>query len=166
MTGSKFLVESDHARVRVDCGRELPCDGADIATVVVTHAHLDHCGYLPRLVRHGFRGRIVTTEFTARLMEIVLRDSAELQWEAAHHANEHGWSKHHPAQPLYDDSDVDRTLNLLDPVPVRTPVDIAFFDEPALRRINRRTHRPPTEPEQTPTRTRGTGTDHRITVSC
>ncbi|MCW8376163.1 MBL fold metallo-hydrolase RNA specificity domain-containing protein [Streptomyces justiciae] len=138
VTGSKFLVESDHARVLVDCGlfqgladlrrrnwRELPCDGADIETVVVTHAHLDHCGYLPRLARHGFRGRIVTTEFTARLMEIVLRDSAKLQLEAAHHANEHGWSKHRPAQPLYDDSDVDRTLKLLDPVPLHTPVDIA-----------------------------------------
>ncbi|WP_405653178.1 MBL fold metallo-hydrolase RNA specificity domain-containing protein [Streptomyces sp. NBC_00019] len=138
VTGSKFLVETDHARVLVDCGlfqgladlrrrnwRGLPCDGDDIETVVVTHAHLDHCGYLPRLVRHGFRGRIVTTEFSARLMEIVLRDSAKLQMEAAHHANEHGWSKHRPAQPLYDDSDVDRTLKLLDPVPTGATVDIA-----------------------------------------
>ncbi|MXM64699.1 MBL fold metallo-hydrolase [Streptomyces sp. HUCO-GS316] len=138
VTGSKFLVESDNARVLVDCGlfqgladlrrrnwRGLPCDAADIESVVVTHAHLDHCGYLPRLVRHGFRGRIVTTELTARLMEIVLRDSAKLQTEAAQHANEHGWSKHRPAQPLYDDSDVDRTLKLLDPVPPSTATDIA-----------------------------------------
>ncbi|WP_329268340.1 MBL fold metallo-hydrolase [Streptomyces sp. NBC_01451] len=138
VTGSKFLVESDHARVLVDCGlfqgladlrrrnwRSLPCDGSDIEAVVVTHAHLDHCGYLPRLVRHGFRGRIVTTEFSARLMEIVLRDSAKLQMESARHANEHGWSKHRPAQPLYDDSDVDRALGLLDPVPTCTPIDIA-----------------------------------------
>ncbi|MFJ9116843.1 MBL fold metallo-hydrolase RNA specificity domain-containing protein [Streptomyces sp. NPDC102394] len=138
VTGSKFLVESDHARVLVDCGlfqgiaelrrrnwRELPCDGADIEAVVVTHAHLDHCGYLPRLVRHGFRGRVVTTEFTARLMEIVLRDSAKLQLETAQHANEHGWSKHRVAQPLYDDSDVDRTMKLVEAVPYRTPVDIA-----------------------------------------
>lgn len=138
VTGSKFLVESDHARVLVDCGlfqgladlrrrnwRGLPCDGADIEAVVITHAHLDHCGYLPRLVRHSFRGRIVTTEFTARLMEIVLRDSAKLQMEAAQHANEHGWSKHRPAQPLYDDSDVDRTLKLLHPVPTGTETDIA-----------------------------------------
>jgi len=138
VTGSKFLVESDHARVLVDCGlfqgladlrrrnwRGLPCAGADIEAVVVTHAHLDHCGYLPRLVRHGFRGRIVATEFTARLMEIVLRDSAKLQMEAARHANDHGWSKHRPAQPLYDDSDVDRTLKLLDPVPTCTTTEIA-----------------------------------------
>jgi metallo-beta-lactamase family protein len=94
--GSKFLVESDHARVLIDYGlfqgladlrrrnwRGLPCDAADIEAVVVTHAHLDHCGYLPRLVRHGFTGRIVTTEFTARLMEIVPRDSAKLQTETA-----------------------------------------------------------------------------------
>ncbi len=145
VTGSKFLVESDHARVLVDCGlfqgladlrrrnwRGLPCDAADIGTVVVTHAHLDHCGYLPRLVRHGFRGSIVTTEYSARLMEIVLRDSAKLQTETARHANEHGWSKHRPAEPLYDDTDVDRTLKLLRPVPSGTPVDIATGTELTL----------------------------------
>jgi Cft2 family RNA processing exonuclease len=60
----------------------LPCDVTDIEAVVVTHAHLDHCGYLPRLVRHDFRGRIVTTEYSARLIEIVLRDSAKLSMEA------------------------------------------------------------------------------------
>ncbi|MDX2545133.1 MBL fold metallo-hydrolase RNA specificity domain-containing protein [Streptomyces sp. WI04-05B] len=138
VTGSKFLVESDHARVLVDCGlfqgladlrrrnwRRLPCDASDIHAVVVTHAHLDHCGYLPRLVRQGFRGRIVTTEYTARLMEIVLRDSAKLQTEAARHANDHGWSKHRPAQPLYDDSDVDRTMKLVDAVPTGTTTDLA-----------------------------------------
>ncbi|WP_452845471.1 MBL fold metallo-hydrolase [Streptomyces lavendulae] len=79
VTGSKFLVESDHARILVDCGlfqgvadlrrrnRDgLPCDAADIHAVVVTHAHLDHCGYLPRLVRQGFRGPILTSATTAR----------------------------------------------------------------------------------------------------
>ncbi|MEV0743166.1 MBL fold metallo-hydrolase [Streptomyces sp. NPDC050549] len=138
VTGSKFLVESDHARVLVDCGlfqgladlrrmnwRRLPCDATDIGAVVVTHAHLDHCGYLPRLVRHGFRGRIVTTEYSARLIEIVLRDSAKLQIEAAQHANDHGWSKHRPAQPLYDESDVDRTLKLIDPVPTGESTELA-----------------------------------------
>ncbi|MGW3940496.1 MBL fold metallo-hydrolase RNA specificity domain-containing protein [Streptomyces phaeochromogenes] len=138
VTGSKFLVESDHARVLVDCGlfqgladlrrrnwRKLPCDAADIEAVVVTHAHLDHCGYLPRLVRHGFGGRIVTTESSARLVEIVLRDSARLQVEAARHANEHGWSKHRPAQPLYDEGDVDRTMKLVDTVSIGTETDIA-----------------------------------------
>ncbi|MEU0397656.1 MBL fold metallo-hydrolase [Streptomyces sp. NPDC006208] len=89
VTGSKFLVESDHARILVDCGlfqgladlrrrnwRTLPCDAGDIHAVVVTHAHLDHCGYLPRLVRHGFRGPILTSAYTARLAEIVLGQRA------------------------------------------------------------------------------------------
>ncbi|WP_412078685.1 MBL fold metallo-hydrolase RNA specificity domain-containing protein [Streptomyces xanthophaeus] len=137
VTGSKFLVESDHARILVDCGlfqgfadlrrrnwEKLACDASDIHAVVVTHAHLDHCGYLPRLVRHGFRGPILTSSHTARLAEIVLRDSAKLQMEAAQHANEHGWSKHRPASPLYDDSDVDQTVKYFDPVPVGEEVEI------------------------------------------
>ncbi|MFE2144272.1 MBL fold metallo-hydrolase, partial [Streptomyces sp. NPDC059456] len=137
VTGSKFLVESDHARILVDCGlfqgvadlrrrnwAKLPCDASDIHAVVVTHAHLDHCGYLPRLVRHGFRGPILTSATTARLAEIVLRDSARLQMEAAEHANQHGWSKHRPAKPLYDDDDVDHTVEYFDPVPVGSEIEI------------------------------------------
>ncbi|MDI3406861.1 MBL fold metallo-hydrolase RNA specificity domain-containing protein [Streptomyces cavernicola] len=137
VTGSKFLVESDHARILVDCGlfqgfaslrrrnwERLARDAADIHAVVVTHAHLDHCGYLPRLVRNGFRGPILTTPHTRGLAEIVLRDSARLQQEAARHANEHGWSKHRPAKPLYDDSDVDKTLDFFDPVPLGADVEI------------------------------------------
>lgn len=137
VTGSKFLIESDHARILVDCGlfqgfadlrrrnwEKLACPASDIHAVVVTHAHLDHCGYLPRLVRHGFRGPILTTAHTARLAEIVLRDSAKLQMEAARHANEHGWSKHRPAAPLYDDNDVDQTIKFFDPVQIGTEVEI------------------------------------------
>ncbi|MFD1662101.1 MBL fold metallo-hydrolase RNA specificity domain-containing protein [Streptomyces caeni] len=146
VTGSKFLVESDHARILVDCGlfqglaelrrrnwRKLPCDARDIQAVVVTHAHLDHCGYLPRLVRDGFRGPILTSTHTARLAEIVLRDSARLQTEAAAHANEHGWSKHRPAEPLYDDADVDRTLGYIDPVPLDTEVEVTTGTTLVLR---------------------------------
>ncbi|MFD0268240.1 MBL fold metallo-hydrolase [Streptomyces sp. NPDC127106] len=137
VTGSKFLVERDHARILVDCGlfqgvadlrrrnwAKLPCDAADIHAVVLTHAHLDHCGYLPRLVRHGFRGPVLASAATARLAEIVLRDSARLQMEAAEHANRHGWSKHRPAKPLYDDDDVDHTVRFFDPVPVGSEVEI------------------------------------------
>ncbi|WP_415953206.1 MBL fold metallo-hydrolase RNA specificity domain-containing protein [Streptomyces sp. KLOTTS4A1] len=137
VTGSKFLVESDHARVLVDCGlfqgfanlrrrnwERLACDAADLHAVVVTHAHLDHCGFLPRLVRHGFRGPVLTTPRTRRLAGIVLRDSARLQMEAARHANEHGWSKHRPAKPLYDESDVEKVLAFFDPVPVGEDVEI------------------------------------------
>lgn len=83
-------------------GTGCPCDAADIHAVVVTHAHLDHCGYLPRL----------------------LRDSARLQRETAEHANRHGWSKHRPAKPLYDDDDVDRTVRFFDPVPVGGEIEI------------------------------------------
>ncbi|MFF8513478.1 MBL fold metallo-hydrolase RNA specificity domain-containing protein [Streptomyces sp. NPDC015492] len=137
VTGSKFLVESDRARVLLDCGlfqgfanlrrrnwERLARDAADIRAVVVTHAHLDHCGYLPRLVREGFRGPILASAHTARLAGIVLRDSARLQMEAARHADEHGWSKHRPAEPLYDESDVERTLAFFDPVPVGDEVEI------------------------------------------
>ncbi|MGW1010330.1 MBL fold metallo-hydrolase RNA specificity domain-containing protein [Streptomyces termitum] len=137
VTGSKFLVESDHARILLDCGLfqgfanlrrrnwdRFARDAADVRAVVVTHAHLDHCGYLPRLVRQGFRGPILATPHTARLAGIVLRDSARLQTEAARHANERGWSKHRPAEPLYNDADVDRTMSFFDPVPVGTDVEI------------------------------------------
>ncbi|WP_232543884.1 MBL fold metallo-hydrolase [Streptomyces buecherae] len=137
VTGSRFLLESDHARVLIDCGlfqgladlrrrnwRPLPRAASDVHAVVVTHAHLDHCGYLPRLVRQGFRGPILMSTYTARLAEVVLRDSARLQMEAAQHANEHGWSKHRPAKPLYDIRDVERTLALFDPVRTGSEVEI------------------------------------------
>ncbi|MGG7569318.1 MBL fold metallo-hydrolase RNA specificity domain-containing protein [Streptomyces sirii] len=138
VTGSKFLVESDHARVMVDCGlfqgiaelrrrnwRRLPCDADAVHAVVLTHAHLDHCGYLPRLVRHGFRGPVFATANTARLAGIVLRDSARLQEEQAAHANEHGWSKHRPARPLYTSDDAERTMSLFVSVPFHEQIDIA-----------------------------------------
>lgn len=138
VTGSKFMVESEHARVLVDCGlfqgladlrrrnwKPLALQPEDVDAVVLTHAHLDHCGYLPRLVRGGFRGRVVCTPNTARLAELVLRDSARLLAEEAEHANHNGWSRHHPAEPLYEDTDVDRALALFEPCPIGTDVVIA-----------------------------------------
>lgn len=137
VTGSKFLVETDHARVLVDCGlfqgsselrrrnrRGLPVAPADIQAVVLTHAHLDHCGYLPRLVRGGFRGPVLSTPDTARLAELILRDSAHLLREEADHANEHGWSRHRPARPLYDMDDVETALRMFDPVLLDTDVEV------------------------------------------
>ncbi|MEU2632159.1 MBL fold metallo-hydrolase [Kitasatospora sp. NPDC007106] len=150
VTGSKFLVETDHARLMVDCGlfqglaelrrrnrRPLPLDPADVDAVVLTHAHLDHCGYLPRLVRDGFRGPVLTTPDTARLAELILRDSAHLLREEADHANEHGWSKHRPAEPLYDDEDVENTLQMFDPVPLDADVEI---EAGTVLRLNRAGH--------------------------
>ncbi|MBF9066803.1 MBL fold metallo-hydrolase RNA specificity domain-containing protein [Streptacidiphilus fuscans] len=138
VTGSKFMVETDHARVLVDCGlfqgqaelrrrnwRKLPLDPRDVRSVVVTHAHLDHTGYLPRLVRDGFRGPIFCTPDTARLAEIVLRDSAHLQEEQAEHANQNGWSKHRPAEPLYTEADVEEVLTLFRPTELGVDTELA-----------------------------------------
>lgn len=123
VTGSKFLVEASSARILVDAGlyqglaelrrrnwEDPPVDPASLAAVVLTHAHLDHSGYLPRLVRDGFRGPILCTHATDELAAIMLRDSAHLQEEDAAYANAIGYSKHHPALPLYDQSDVLKTL--------------------------------------------------------
>jgi metallo-beta-lactamase family protein len=123
VTGSKYLVRTPRASVLVDCGlfqglgelrrrnwQPLPAAADSVDAVVVTHAHLDHCGYLPRLVKDGFTGAIHATPETVRLAEIVLRDSAHLLEEEAEHANQHGWSKHKPAVPLYDTKDVERCL--------------------------------------------------------
>ena len=79
----------------------LPISAAEIDAVILTHAHLDHCGYLPRLVAQGFRGRIFCTPGTRDLCTLVLPDSARIQEEDAREANRHGYSKHNPALPLY-----------------------------------------------------------------
>ncbi|MFC5720909.1 MBL fold metallo-hydrolase RNA specificity domain-containing protein [Streptomyces gamaensis] len=139
VTGSKFMVETDHVRVMVDCGlfqgladlrrrnwRRLPAEASTIHAIVLTHAHLDHCGYLPRLVRQGFHGDVFCTPYTARLAEIVLRDSARLQQEQAEHSNRHGHSKHRPAEPLYEETDVDRAIRLFRPVPAGEDTGIAL----------------------------------------
>jgi metallo-beta-lactamase family protein len=138
VTGSKFLVQAGRARVLVDCGlfqgaRELrrrnwepfPFPARDIDAVVLTHAHLDHCGYLPALARQGFDGRVYATGYTAELAEIVLRDSARLLAEEAEHANAYGWSKHRPALPLYTEDDVDRVVRLITPVDLGQTAGIA-----------------------------------------
>jgi metallo-beta-lactamase family protein len=130
VTGSKTLVEARGHRVLVDCGlfqglRELrrrnweplSVDPATIDAVVLSHAHLDHCGYLPALVRQGFTGPVLCTPGTAELTEIVLRDSARLMVEEARYAREGGWSRHDQPQPLYDEPDAEKAIALLQPVP-------------------------------------------------
>jgi metallo-beta-lactamase family protein len=130
VTGSKYLIESDRARVLVDCGlfqgphelrdrnwQEPPFNAAAVNTVLITHAHIDHTGYLPRFVRHGFRGPVYCTHGTAELMRILLPDSARLQEEEADYRNRHKVTKHLPALPLYTEQDAREALKLLQVVP-------------------------------------------------
>ncbi len=134
VTGSKFLLESDGRRVLVDCGlfqgdREwrrrnwepFPVDAASLDAIVVTHAHLDHCGYLPILARDGFTGPIVCSADTARLASIVLRDAAHLQEEEARWASQSGSSKHAHPLPLYVSADAERAIRLFSPQPLHEP---------------------------------------------
>ena len=123
VTGSRFLLDAADARVLVDCGlyqggkplrrrnwEPFPVDPSTIDAVVVTHAHLDHTGYLPALATHGFAGPIYATRNTVALSGIVLPDSGHLQEEDAAFANRMGFSKHRPALPLYTEADAYRVL--------------------------------------------------------
>jgi metallo-beta-lactamase family protein len=123
VTGSKYLVECDGRRILVDCGlfqgfkqlRErnwahLPVEPRSIDAVLLTHAHLDHSGYLPLLVRSGFAGPIIATRATLSLCELLLPDSGHLMEEDATRANRYGYSKHRPALPLYTEDNATRSL--------------------------------------------------------
>jgi len=138
VTGSKYLVDTGASRVLVDCGlfqgykqlrlrnwKHLPIDPASIDAVVLTHAHIDHSGYLPVLVRDGFRGKIHCTEATYDLCKILLPDSAYLQEREAERANRYGYTKHKPALPLYGEKDVWKTLEMFDTSPFDSPVSVA-----------------------------------------
>jgi len=130
VTGSKFLVETRATRVLVDCGlfqglkalrlrnrKPLPVRVEDIDAVVLTHAHIDHSGYLPVVVRDGFRGPIYATAPTRDLVGILLPDSGHLQEEDARYANLEKFSKHHPALPLYTEADAKRAAGRVQAVP-------------------------------------------------
>jgi metallo-beta-lactamase family protein len=138
VTGSKYLLEHAGIRVLVDCGlfqglkelrlrnwQDFPVPPKSIAAIVLTHAHLDHVGYLPRLVAQGYRGRIFCTGGTADLCRLVLPDSARIQEEDARQANRHGYTKHHPALPLYRESDALRTLTQLQPLGYDREIEVA-----------------------------------------
>lgn len=129
VTGSKSLLDLPSGRVLVDCGLfqgrkklrlanwdPFPVDPATIDAVVLTHAHIDHCGYLPRLVKLGFGGPVWCTPGTRELAGILLPDSAYLQEEEANFANRMGYSKHDPAEPLYTVADARAAVDLLQPV--------------------------------------------------
>ncbi|MYZ50745.1 MBL fold metallo-hydrolase [Malikia spinosa] len=130
VTGSKFLIQHQDQRLLVDCGlfqgyKQLrlrnwmppPVAPGQIDAVVLTHAHLDHSGYLPLLVREGFQGRVWCTPGTRDLCQILLPDSGHIQEEDAAFANRHGFSKHHPALPLYTVADAKACLERLQTVP-------------------------------------------------
>jgi metallo-beta-lactamase family protein len=138
VTGSRYLLELGERRVLVDCGlfqglkrlRErnwhtLPFEARSLDAVVLTHAHLDHSGYLPVLVRSGFRGPIYCTAATRKLLGILLPDSAHLQEEEAAFLNRHRLSRHDPALPLYALEDVEPVLRALRPVDWSTRITVA-----------------------------------------
>jgi len=128
VTGSKYLVEHDGKRLFVDCGlfqgykqlrlrnwNDLPVKATDVDAILLTHAHLDHSGYIPLLYRQGFRGRINATPATCDLCAILLPDSGHIQEEDAAFLNRHGFTKHSPALPLYGKHDALLSLQLLKP---------------------------------------------------
>lgn len=130
VTGSRTLLTFNNHRILVDCGlfqghKELrqrnwdpfPVDPQILDCIVLTHAHLDHSGYLPRLVRYGYRGPVYCSEGTADLLQILLLDSAKIQEEDADYANRTGHSHHRPALPLYSREDVEALIPLVKVIP-------------------------------------------------
>jgi metallo-beta-lactamase family protein len=137
VTGSRHLVEMAGKRILLDCGlfqgyktlrernwQPFPVPPASIDAVVLSHAHLDHSGWVPALVRDGFRGTIHCAAATRDLAEVLLLDSAHLQEEDARRANRHGFSRHAPALPLYTVKDAQRALARLSAVPAGRSVQV------------------------------------------
>lgn len=138
VTGSKYLVSGGGAKILVDCGlfqgykqlrlrnwQHLPIAPSSLDAVLLTHAHLDHSGYLPLLIKQGFSGKVYCTEATYDLCKILLPDSGHLQEEDAAYANRHGFSKHAPALPLYTQQDAEHALKSFSPVAFDTRVSVA-----------------------------------------
>jgi metallo-beta-lactamase family protein len=148
VTGSKYLLEIAGKRLLIDCGlfqgrkelrlrnwRPPPVDPANLDAVILTHAHLDHSGYLPVLIRSGYRGPIYCTEGTKDLCGILLPDSGYLMERDAEYANRKGFSKHHPAEPLYNQREAEQTLKYLRAVEFNADFklgeDLTFRPQPA-----------------------------------
>ena len=129
VTGSRFLVETGSTRFLVDAGlfqglkklremnwAKLQFDPASLDFILLTHAHIDHAGFLPRLTQQGFRGPVRTTRASLDLSRLLLMDAAKIQEEDAAFANRKGYSKHHPALPLYTSEDAERAISLIEPL--------------------------------------------------
>lgn len=129
VTGSRYLLEIDNYKILIDCGlfqglKELrlrnwdsfPISPEEINMVILTHAHIDHTGYLPKLVKEGFNGPIYCTSPTMELTKILLKDSGKLQEEEANYAQKKGYSKHEKPQPLYTIEDAEKVFPLLQPI--------------------------------------------------
>ena len=150
VTGSKYLLEWKQFSALVDCGlfqgpaahrrlnwKPLPHPASRLDAVVLTHAHIDHSGYLPRLARQGFSGPVYCTRATAALLRVLLPDAAHLQEEEARYANKEGYSKHSPALPLFRLADARAALRLLRPTPFGDWTDL----HPGIRfRFHRQGH--------------------------
>ncbi|MEZ4858175.1 MAG: MBL fold metallo-hydrolase [Flavobacteriaceae bacterium] len=138
VTGSKFVMETPEINLMIDCGvfqglkelrlhnwEAIPFDVSTLDYVLLTHGHLDHCGYLPRLIMQGFQGKILGTPPTLAIAEIILRDSAKIHEEEAERANKEGYSSHNPAVPFYTLDDVLRTLPKFESTPKETWIPLS-----------------------------------------
>jgi len=138
VTGSKFLLRANGHEVLIDCGlfqgkkklrkrnwNDLPIDPAKVDAILLTHAHIDHTGSLPRLVRQGYKGRVICTPASHELLEVMLPDSGRIQEHDAEYANLKGYSKHRPALPLYTEEDARRALRLIKAVDYRKEIEVA-----------------------------------------
>ncbi len=134
VTGSKYLIEHEKKKFLIDCGlfqgkKELrlrnwdhpPVDPGKIDAILLTHAHLDHSGYIPKMVARGYEGPIYCSEATYDLCKILLPDSGHIQEEDAERANRYGYTKHHPALPLYTEAQARKSLQYFQPLPFGKP---------------------------------------------
>src|SRR3989441_10616253 len=156
VTGSKYLLEAAGERLMIDCGlfqgeKELrernwepfPVPASSIQWLVLTHAHLDHVGYIPRLIKDGFRGSVFASPATVDLARLVLPDSGHLQEEDAEYANKKGFSRHRPALPLYTYEDAVKSLESFRAVDESKPLELSpryalrFFRRSEERRVGK-----------------------------
>ncbi len=147
VTGSKYLLEIDNTKILIDAGLfqgqkelrlrnwdKLPLNPKEIDLVLLTHAHIDHVGYLPRLIKDGYTGKIICTAATADLAQIMLNDAAKLQEEEAVFASKRGYSKHTKPQPLFSSEDAEQAITQLDGHASDKPIDL--FKNISVRFLN------------------------------